>query len=435
MLDARRISVLLLAASPLLAQGDAQPFAGTPIHIPGVRKLTVGAQYRLRYEAQIDLDLDDDTRPGVNDFFTQRARFALGFDLSERLSMFLQLQDVREWGEETNTLLDYRADGLDMHQAWAEVRQTPGLGGTTRLGRTEFSLGDQRLVGAVDWKSQARSFDGIVQTWTASGGDTLQAWAFQIRETASPATVNDDMWFFGAQASGRCCAHTQGDVYLMLLHDDGIAPGATQNRVTLGTRWVHGAGEPWEIGCEAATQAGEQAGADIPIGKTWAAHAHVTRRFAGDSRPWLRLEANAASGDDPATADRERFHNLFPTAHAHWGMLDLALWENMFQPLLQGGIKPCAASELTLAWSWFRAMEGRDSFGGPNGTLIAANQTDSRTIGHEIDLVYTRQLDLGTTARTAVQLGYGVFLPGAAPESVGRDTTGHFAYAQFDLRF
>ena len=61
--------------------------------------------------------------------------------------------------------------------------------------------------------------------------------------------------------------------------------------------------------------------------------------------------------------------------------------------------------------------------------------TNSRTIGNEIDLVYMRQLDIDTTAKTARQIGHGVFLPGAAPESIGRGTDGHFVYVQFDLRF
>jgi len=430
-----RIPTLLgLFATPLLAQGTEGKPPTTEWNAPGVRKVTLSGQYRLRYENQIDLDLNDNNRPDTNDFFTQRARLGVGLEFSDRLTAMLQLQDVREWGEEASTL-DDAAEGLDMHQAWAELKQTPGLGGTTRLGRTEFALGDHRLVGTLDWKSQARSFDGLVQTWKCDSGSSLQAWAFQVRETLMPATVNDDQWFAGLQASGSCCENTTADLYLMLLHDDGLTPGTSQNRFTLGTRWVRGAGTAWEFGLEAATQFGEQSGDDIPIGDCYAAHAHVTRRFPCESKPWARLELNAASGDDPNTADRERFANLFPTAHAHWGMLDLALWENMLNPMLQFGFKPCPTSDLALTWNWFRAMEGRDSLGAPNGTLIAAGQTDSRTIGNEVDLVWTRQLDLGTTAKTAVQLGYGVFLPGAAPEAVGRDTTGQFAYAQFDLRF
>jgi hypothetical protein len=421
------------ASSLLLAQQEPPPTQPTTeIVVSGVRKLTVGGQYRLRYENQTDLDLDDDTRPDTNDFFSQRARFSLGFDFSDRLAFFLQVQDAREWGEEATTL-DDTADGLDMHQAWVELRDLCCLGGTLRLGRQEMVLGDQRLVGALDWKTQARSFDGIHQKWTCER-DTLQAWAMQVRETITPATVNDDQWFVGLQGTRKFDDALLADLYLMLLHDDGLTPGTSASRYTLGTRWVWKSAS-WEAGAELATQFGEQAGADIPIGDAYAAHVHLTRSFDGDKKPWVRAELNVASGDDPATADRERFVNLFPTVHAHWGMMDVANWENLWNPMLQFGIKPCDKCDLALSWNWFRAMEGRDSFGGPNATLIAANTTDSRTIGNEIDLVWTRALDLGTSSKTTFQLGYGVFLPGAAPDAVGRDTAGHFAYAQFDLRF
>lgn len=409
--------------------------AATPtvIVVPGVRKLTFGGQYRVRYESQIDLDLDDDTRPNTNDFFTQRARFNVGFEFSDRLSGFLQVQDVREWGEETSTL-DDSADGLDMHQAWVELRGKRNPDNRLRIGRQELSFGDQRLVGALDWKSQARSFDGLVKTWRRDSGGSLTAWATQVRETLNPAIVNDDQWFFGLYGTGKCCDDVTSDLYLLLLHDDGTAPGNSANRFTLGTRWLWKT-ERWEVGTELATQFGKQAEADIPIGKTYAGHAHVTRYFTGKRARYLRAEMNVASGDDPSTADRERFDNLFPTAHMHWGMLDLALWENLFNPMLQYGTKWSEKTDVTLTWNYFRSMEASDRFGGPNGTLVAAGSTNSRTIGNEVDLVYSRQLDLGTAAKTTFQLGYGMFLPGSAPDSLGRDSLGHFAYAQFDVRF
>lgn len=430
-----RLPILLACAGLLCAQEPAPSPTPAPTQfvVPGVRKVTFSGQYRARYENQVDFDLDDDVRPDTNDFVTQRVRLAAALDFSDRLAAFVQIQDVREWGEETSTI-DDAADGLDVHQGWAELRDTPLFAGTTRIGRQEFFLGDHRLVGVLDWKSQARTFDGVAQTWTSEGGSTLQAWAMQVRETLSPATVNDDQWFVGTQVSGRCCADVLTDLYSMLLHDDGVSPGTSANRITLGTRWL-AKSAAWEFGLEAATQFGEQAGFDIPIGKTWAGHLHLTHRGDAKPEPWLKVELNAASGDDPSTADRERFDNLFPTAHAHWGMMDLALWENMINPMLQVGFHTCSASDLSLSWNFFRSMEARDRFGGPNGTLVPANATDSRTIGNEIDVVYARQVDLGTTAKTAVQLGYAAFLPGSAPESIGRDTIAHFVYAQFDVRF
>ena len=78
----------------------------------------------------------------------------------------------------------------------------------------------------------------------------------------------------------------------MLLHDDGLAPGSSANRFTLGTRWVHGGGKSWEFGLEAATQFGDQSGNDIPVAETWAGHLHLARHFDCGCKPWARAELN-----------------------------------------------------------------------------------------------------------------------------------------------
>ena len=65
--------------------------------------------------------------------------------LPKNLSAFVQIQDVRLWGSESNTLGDFSADGLDLHQGSAsielkarddgrgaaEVKQGNGLRGMT----------------------------------------------------------------------------------------------------------------------------------------------------------------------------------------------------------------------------------------------------------------------------------------------------------------
>jgi hypothetical protein len=438
-------TVCLLFVPRLPAQADVsanrqEPRQSTEIVVPGVRKLTIGGQYRLRYENRIDFDFDSSrSSAGDIDFFSQRARFHVGIDFGDELGAFLQVQDAREWGEESDTF-DDDANGLDMHQAYLDVRRMPLLGGAARVGRQEISLGDQRLVGAVDWRTQARSFDGLLQTWEAGEATRVHGIAVQLRETLDG--VDDDQWLFGFYGTGSLddSRKATGDVYLLLLHDDGVAAGSTQNRFTLGGRLVHDAGS-WEVGAELATQFGDQAGADIPIAETYAAHVHALWRCDPETKDglhaWLRAELNLASGNDPATGDNERFNNLFPSAHAHWGMMDLALWENLFNPMLALGCQPTERGELTASWNFFRSIEETDRFGGPNGTLSAGGAGFSRSLGHEADFVYTHRLSVGKDVRSAVQFGYGMFLPGAgvADANAGNDDMAHFVYAQLNVAF
>lgn len=424
-------STLLLPAFAVAQEPQAAP-TGTTIVIPGVERLKIGGEYRIRYEGLFDYDFDHSAASAAsNDYFTQRVRLDFDLDFGEKVDGFIQIQDAREWGEEASTI-DDAADGLDLHQGYVDLHEV--LGGTARIGRQEINLGDQRLVGALDWKSQARALDGVHQSWTCDKGCSTHVWFVQARELIN--TINDDARFVGIQHSPVFGEGWTNDFYLMYLQDDGTTVGGTQNRFTLGTRAIWKADKSLEFGLEAATQFGDLAGNDIKIGKTYAAHVHGQYMFEGDMHPKLTLACDVASGDDPSTADVERFNNLFPTAHAHWGMMDLALWENLFNPWLRFALEPNEVSTLSATVLHFAAMEASDAFGGPNGQLSPGNAAFSKDMGNEIDLLYTRRLDLAKNVKTAVQVGYGLFLPGdGVKDAKGTDDMAHFLYAQFDLRF
>lgn len=426
------LSLPLVAQDPVTAQPAAGADTGPVVVAPGLRKLSFGGEYRIRYEGMFDYDLNGDAGAS-NEVFTQRVRFDIDAVVNDRLRAFIQVQDAREWGEEASTV-DDAADGLDLHQGFLGVNDTPLLGGGTRVGRMEVSLGDQRLIGALDWKSGARAFDGVHQHWKIDDG-TLHAFVLQAREVIN--AVNDDARVIGAYYTGKFGEGTTGDGYLILLSDDGLTPGATQQRFTVGTRWVTMPTSCLEVGLEAATQFGEVAGADIPAGDTYAFHVHGTYSFDGAWKPRLTLACDGASGDDPATADNERFNNLFPTAHAHWGMMDLAQWENLFNPWARIAVSPCACSTWSLTWNHLAAQEAGDVFRGPAATLSAGNVAWSKEMGEEFDLLYTRNLDVGKGVKAAAQVGYGVFMPGngAKDANGGNDDLAHFFYLQFDLRF
>ena len=108
----------------------------------------------------------------------------------------MQLQDVRIWGEETSTLGDFRADNFDLHQGFiqADFGEDGWLG--TRVGRQEVNLGGQRLVGAVGWTQQGRSFDGVRVRTDKSWG-TIDFLAFSLAEDQAAATDYDASLFGG----------------------------------------------------------------------------------------------------------------------------------------------------------------------------------------------------------------------------------------------
>ena len=93
------------------------------------------------------------------EYLTQRARLTMDAKTRGGLKFGLQVQDTRIWGEEGHTLNDKTADGLDMHQAWAQIPLPANL--QLKVGRQEIVHDDARLIGNVDWVQRAQSFDGI----------------------------------------------------------------------------------------------------------------------------------------------------------------------------------------------------------------------------------------------------------------------------------
>lgn len=421
--------IAAFAATPLLAQEPGQ------VQIPGARNLTIGGQYRLRYEAFFDYDLNSDAGAST-DFFGQRARLDFGFDFADNLNAFVQFQDARLWGEEMG-LMDPSADGFDVHQAYVDIGCNPCFGGSTRVGRMEVNLGAERLVGAYDWSTQARALDGVLQTWGFSENGTLHAFVFQAGETISAPEVNDDVYFGGLWYARKFGDGVDGNFYFLHLHDDGATVGNTANISTIGALFDVKATDAISIDAELAFQFGEAGNVDISSGDAYAGHLGVNWNIGGDRHMMATAAIDFAAGDDPATTDYEGFTNLFPSGHKHWGMMDLASWHNLINPWIRFQFDTCEKSNLAITAMMLMAMDEGDSFGGPNGMLSMGGADDD--MGNEIDVVWTRSIDWGNpNINSAIQLGLGLFLPGDGAKNgvgAGSDDMAEFFYAQFNLDF
>lgn len=59
---------------------------------------------------------------------------------------------------------------MDLHQAYLNLPALGLSGRSLTLGRRELAYGDERLLGAPDWVTAARSFDGGVVRYACDGG-------------------------------------------------------------------------------------------------------------------------------------------------------------------------------------------------------------------------------------------------------------------------
>jgi hypothetical protein len=108
-MEAVRFKVLLALAVLSMVAPDAMAFeAGEGVY--------VNFHMRTRYDRNDGRDGNIDNVP--HELIENRARLTLDLDVVDEFRGYFQLQDVRIWGEETSTVFDYSAGGLDVHQAW-----------------------------------------------------------------------------------------------------------------------------------------------------------------------------------------------------------------------------------------------------------------------------------------------------------------------------
>ncbi len=174
-----------MALATVVALGMISPLAAQGVTFHG--------QVRPRTEVR------DPAADGAQSFTSMRIRVTMAALLEDDVSIVIQLQDVRIFGEETNTLTDFSADNLDLHQGYIDMGRFQSAHTAARIGRQEVNFGGQRLVGAVAWTQQARSFDGARIRLNRDWGN-VDFIGFKTAENLA-ADVGTDAEFVGMYAA------------------------------------------------------------------------------------------------------------------------------------------------------------------------------------------------------------------------------------------
>ncbi len=279
-------------------------------HAQGTTQVTFSGQVRPRFERRTPVDGE------WNGFTSMRVRAALEARLEGSVRIFMQFQDVRFFGEEGNTLGDYSADNIDLHQGYLELTDVPSLGGALRIGRQELALGEQRLVGSVNWAQQGRSFDGIRYTTPQKDGLKVDFFAMKLREETA-GTHDWDQSFLGAYGAIPVGDGGSLDLYGLMTTDSRDENGS---ELTFGGLWRGTAG-PLSLRAEGSLQTGERGGEDVS--------AYMMGVRAGGNlheKVTATLWYDYLSGDDDPSDDEVGvFNTLFATNHAFYGFYDLFL--------------------------------------------------------------------------------------------------------------
>ena len=288
--------------------------------------ISIGAQLRTRfvYSEGKDFNLDNNAMERIEN----RARINIDLTPTKWLRGFLEVQDVRAWGEETDTLTDFTANGFDLHQGYADFRPTQHI--VFRVGRQEINWEGQRLIGAVGWTPQGRSFDALRAMVNIGKQLSLDAFFSMILEDdAVPAAVP-------VANATRGEAGGLNARYLLLKKTDALADisftgivdyaeATDRTRVTLGLRHVGEFGI-WRHRLEGYYQLGG-------LG-SGAAKKDISAYMVGfrggvllaRKRLSIDLWADLLSGTSTAAnKDFETFNTLFATNHKFYGYSDFFL--------------------------------------------------------------------------------------------------------------
>ena len=404
------LSFLFLLAAPgvLTAQHDS----GTAEK--EYPKFRVDGQLRLRFEA------DGRTADVSPDFAVlSRLRVGGGVLLADWIDVYAQLQDARAWGTESNTLTDASADAIDFHQIYAVLGSSSGF--KAKLGRQEVNLGDQRLVGAVDWTNTGRAFDGARLSGEAGGFNWTAFW-MNVQERDSLLVVglhpqlnqgvNDDGWLiggFGSTAFGDVNAEL---TFLVDRH------AITEESYTTNLRFNRG---PSGLLFDAA--AAYQTGPDR---EAWFASGKLGY---GWNRNSVAAQLDYLSGDsDTGDGETNAFNTLYATNHKFYGYMDYFLF--LPAQLDQAGLVDAvirgawgAAKNTTIRVDLHRFWTAEERFG----------ETE---LGTELDLVGAWNI----LPMANLAAGIGLFMPEELMTqlmpafSAGDDTT-FWGFVQLTLKW
>ncbi len=327
-------------------------------HVVGANEIGFGGQLRPRFEFRNPVG-------GGHDHFTSmRVRAHLTASLAQDVDVFVQVQDVRLWGEETNTLGDYRADNFDLHQGYVRLKNMNGSAFSLKIGRQAISMGGQRLIGAVEWTQQGRAFDGVLLGVEPTWG-SVQVMGIRLAD-ASASGVSNNAYLAGVYATLKAASHTSIDVYSFY---DRVSGGVDTRQWTLGTRW-YGKTSGFVYRVEGSFQTGDRSGQEV------SAFMFGVRGGKDIGTGNVTLWYDYLSGDENMTDAKVKvFDTMYATNHKFYGFADLFL--NI--PAHTGGLglqDLAIKTSFTPAINTTLAIDGHAFFVAQKGVLGSSHLAD-----------------------------------------------------------
>lgn len=389
---------LLIGLQPVLngqddAAGSRRPTIkdGIGDAMPGW--LSLSGEFRVRYENRQSIGFAegrDDGYPLI------RTRLNIGIQPSSWLRFGFQGQDSRAPAIRDVPAPGAFRDGFDVRQAYVELGD-PKSPVSVTAGRQILALGDQRLVGALDWSNTARVFDAVRLQLRGSGAKVDVFSASVVRNdpfrrvNISPEGSN----LHGIYASfENLLPRSTVEPYVLWQTNPAVVSElgvrGDLDRYTTGLRvWAKGLG-PWDYNAAIIGQRGDAAGAEI---SAWGYYAELGYSIDARWKPRLYAEYNFGSGDeDPNDGRVGGFVDLYPTAHLWYGFTDQEGWRNLKNIRMGLDLAPVRKLQLKLDFHGFWLATLRDGLYNVGGRLLVAAPQDGASdakVGDELNAIFT----------------------------------------------
>jgi hypothetical protein len=365
-------------------------------------------EFRIRSELD-GRDFLNRTYP--QSFTASRIRFNIEKTFFENVTIFLQLQDSRVFGQEKNTLTDLH--NVDLHQGYVKIANLFDLPIFFQVGRFKISYGVSKIFGPNDWHNVGRSHDGFRVGYEGKGfaiDGFLTTHTNFLNYRAGAADIPNYDYIeapadTGFNIYGIYSKFKPSDIYSFDVYGyyewNRLRPNRIDyqlQRYTLGVAYSLNL-NPFFAYLEGAYQTGSIGnGRDIASFMILASMGYSLKPFI------VSLNADITSGGKPTDSKYKLFDNPYSTKHNFQGYMDFftSLSSNAFPLGIYGLNDYFVRIEYKPSDSKFSGQLDVHYF-----TTFEKTSSNKNAYGPEFDLVVNYNLYKSVT----LQWGTGIFVP------------------------
>lgn len=381
---------------------------------PPPNEFTLSAQLRPRFEYRNGAykPIQDGEAPAI--LTNNRVRLNFDYKHTDRLHLYISLQNVNVWGQAPQIQSFDRTGGMSVFEAYAELPLATNF--SAKIGRQVIALDDDRIFGSLDWHPAGRSHDAVNLNWKASEKWMLRGFLAYNQSGATigaPLNVNTPSGQNFTPGAGQDYQHleavhahynisgTQQLSFLLANLGYRTNDSADQNTQTWGAHYT-GKSDQLNYGASAYLQTGKNAAGAKKSAYMFAVNTgYKFSPIFGLAAGVDYLSGNASN--DTSGKDK-KFSPFSGTNHKFYGFMDYffvgapgsnaAPSAGLLNPYLTANVRTGEKSNLSATFHYFA----------PAAKFEASGKKHS-SYGSEIDLVY----NLKVQPFVGLQLGYSTY--------------------------